>query len=155
MLLHCVVLVKHRDNFTLPLYERENWCFTLGEEYRLRVFENRAVRRILGPEREKVAKGWRRLHNEEPHNLYASPDIIGAIKSRKIRWAENVTRMGQMRIAYSILVGKPEGKRPLGRPRRAWENNIGMNLREIKCEGVDWIHLAQHRVQTVMNLRVP
>jgi hypothetical protein len=97
-----------------------NSSFTLTEEHRLRVFGNRALRRIFRPQGEEVAGGWRRLHNEGFHNLYASPNIIRVIKSRRMRWAGHVSRMGEMRNAYKILVGKPEGKRPLGRPKRRW-----------------------------------
>jgi hypothetical protein len=84
-----------------------------------------------------VAGGWRTLHNEEVHNLYASTNIIRMIKSRRMRWTGNVARMGQMRNTYNILIGKRERKRPLGRPRRRWEHNIKMNLRETGCEVVD------------------
>jgi hypothetical protein len=86
------------------------------------VFEDRLLRRIFGPKRDDVIGGWRKLHNEELYNLYGSPSIIRMIKSRRIRWAAHVARMG--RKAYRILVGKPEGKRPRGRPRRRWEDNI-------------------------------
>jgi hypothetical protein len=103
------------------------------------VSENRVLRRIFGPEREEVVGGWRRLHNEELHNLYASSNIIRVIKSRKMR------RVGEMRNAYKILVGKPEKKRPLERPKSRWEDNMRMYVREIGWEGVDWIHLAQDR----------
>jgi hypothetical protein len=110
-----------------------------------------------------VIGGWRKLHNEELHNLYCSPSIIRIIKSRIIRWAGHVARTGERRNAYRILVGTPEGKRPLGRPRRRWEDNIRMDLREIGWggSGVDWIDLSEDRdqwralVNTVMNLRVP
>jgi transcription termination factor 2 len=86
-----------------------------------------------------------KLQNEELHNLYSSPNIIRMIKSRKMRWAGHVARMGETRNAYRILVGKPEGKRPLGRPRRRWVDNIIIDLREIGWDGVDWIDLAQDR----------
>jgi hypothetical protein len=89
----------------------------------------------------------KKLHNEDDHSLYASPNIIQVMKSRRVRWARHVARMGEMRNAYIILVGKSEGKRPLGRPRRRWEDNIRMCLREIGCEGVGWIHLAQDEDQ--------
>jgi hypothetical protein len=89
-----------------------------------------------------VIGGWRKLHNEELHNFYYLPSIIRIIKSRSIRWAENVARMGAKKNAYRILVGKQEGKRPLGRPRRRWEDNIKMDLREIGWSGMDWIDLA-------------
>jgi hypothetical protein len=92
------------------------------------VFEYRALRRIFGPKRDEVIGGWRKLHNEELHNLYCSPSIIRIIKSRRLRWAGNVARMGEKINAYRILAEKPEGKRPLGRPRRRWKDNIRMDL---------------------------
>jgi hypothetical protein len=95
------------------------------------VFENRVLRRIFGPKRDDVPGGWRKLHNEELHNLYSSPSIIRIIKSRRMRWAGHVARMGAKRNVDGILVGKPEGKRPLVRPRRRWADNIKMDLREI------------------------
>jgi hypothetical protein len=100
------------------------------------------------------------LHNDELHSLYSSPNIVRVIKSRRMRWPELVARMGEGRGAYRVLVGRPEGKRPLGRPRRWWEDNIKMDLREIVIGGANWIRLAQDRVQwrafvrTVMKLRV-
>jgi hypothetical protein len=114
------------------------------------------LRRIFGPKRDEVTGGWRKLQN-----LYSSPSIIRIIKSRRMRWAGRVVRMGQKRNAYRILVGKPEGKRPPGRPRRRWVDYITMVLREIRWDGMDWIDVAQDRdqwsalVYTVMNLRVP
>jgi hypothetical protein len=108
-----------------------------------------------------VTGGWRKLHNEELHNLYSSPSIIRIIMSRRMRWAGHIAGMGEKRNAYRILVGMPEGKRPLGRRRRKWVDNIKMDLREIRWDGMDWIDLAQNRYQwralvnTVMNLRVP
>jgi hypothetical protein len=90
----------------------------LREEHRLRVFENRVLRRIFGPKRDEVTGEWRKLHNEELHNLYSSPDIIRQVKSRRMRWAGCVARIGEERKVYKVLMGKPEGKRPLGRPRR-------------------------------------
>jgi hypothetical protein len=106
------------------LYGCETRFLALREENRLRVFENMVLRKIFGWKRDEVIGGWRKLHNEELHNLYCSPSTIRIIKSRRIRWAAHVVRMGEKRNAYSILVGKPEGKRPLGRPRRRWEDNI-------------------------------
>jgi hypothetical protein len=113
------------------LYGCETWSLALREEHRLRVFENRVLRRMSVLKREEVIGGWRRLHNVELHNLYYSPSIIRIIKSRRIRWAGNAARMGEKRNAYRILVGKPKGKRSLGRPRHRWEDNIRMDLREI------------------------
>jgi hypothetical protein len=95
------------------------------------VFENRDLRRIFGPKRDEVTGEWRKLHSEELHNLYSSPDIIRQVKSRQMRWAGHVARMGEERKVYKVLVGKPEGKRTLGRPRRRWENGIRMDLREM------------------------
>ena len=102
-----------------------------------------------------------RLHNEEINGLYSSPNIVRVITSRRMRWAGHVARIGEERGAYRVLVGKPEGKRPLGRPRRRWVDNTTMNLQEVGCEDVDWIGLAQDRdgwrklVNAAMNLRVP
>jgi hypothetical protein len=127
----------------------------------LRVFENRVLRRIFGPKRDEVTGGWRKLLNEELHGLYSSPSIVRVIKARRMRWAGHVARMGEVRGTYNILVGRPEGRRPLGRPRRRWEDNIKMDLREIGFGDVDWIHWADDRdswralVNTVMNFRVP
>jgi hypothetical protein len=98
-------------------------------------------------QRDEVTGAWRKLHNEELHNLYSSPNIIRMIKSRKMRWAEHVTRMGETRNAYRLLVGNSEGKRSLGRPRRRGVDNIKMDLREIGRDGMDWIELAQDRDQ--------
>jgi hypothetical protein len=133
----------------------------LREECRLRVFENKVLRRIFGPKRDDVTGEWRRLHNKELCALYSSPNIIRVMKSRRLRWAGHVARMGERRGAYRALVGKPEGRRPLEKPRRRWEDNIKMDLRQVGWGGVDWIDLAQDRnrwralVYTVMNLRVP
>jgi hypothetical protein len=95
------------------------------------VFENRVVRRIFGPKRDEVTGEWRRLHNEELNDLYSSPNILRVIKSRRMRWAGHVARMGEERGAYRILVGRPEGRRPLRRPRHRWEDNIKTDLREV------------------------
>jgi hypothetical protein len=106
------------------------------------VFENRVLRRIFGPKRDEVTGQWRKLHNEELHNLYSPPDIIMQVKSRRMRWARHVTYMGEERKVYKVLVGEPEGKRPLGRPRRRWEDGIRMDLREIGLgvwNGFDWL----------------
>jgi hypothetical protein len=108
------------------LYGCETWSLTLREEHKLRLFENRVLRRIFGPKRDEVVGGCRKLHNEELHNLYCSPSIIRMIKSRRMRWAGHVTRMREKRNPYRILVGKPEGKSPLGRPKHRWEDNMKM-----------------------------
>jgi hypothetical protein len=113
------------------LYGYETWSFTLREEQRLRVFENRVLRRIFGPKRGEATGEWRRLHKELLYDLYSSPNIIWVIKSRRMRWAGHVARMGEKRGAYRILVGRPEGRRTLGRPRRRWEDNIKMDLQEV------------------------
>jgi hypothetical protein len=143
------------------LYGCETWYLTLREEHRLRVFENRVLRRIFGRKRDEVMGGWRKLHNEELHGLYSSPSIVRVIKARRMRSAGHVARTGEVKGAYNSLVGRPEGRRPLGRPRGRWEDNIKMDLTEIGFGNVDWIHWAQDRdrwralVNTVMNLRVP
>jgi len=134
---------------------------TLREEHRLRVFENRELRRIFGPKGDEVTGEWRKLHNEELNDLYCSPNIVRVIKLRRMRWAGHAACMGERREVYRVLVGKPEGKRPLGRPRLRWEDNIKMDLQEVGCGGMDWIDLAQERdrwravVNVVMNLWVP
>jgi hypothetical protein len=106
------------------------------------VFENRVLRRIFGPKRDEVIGGWRKLHNEELHNLYSSPSIIRMIKSRRMIRAGHAERTVKKRNAYRILMGEPEGKRPVGRHRRRWEDNIKMDLGETGSGGVDWIGLA-------------
>jgi hypothetical protein len=125
----------------------------------LRVFEN-SVFRIFGPER-KVDGSWRKLHNDGLHSLYSSPNIVRVIKSRSMRWAGHLARMGEGRGVYRVLVGRPEGKRPLGRPRRRWEVNINLDWREIGIGGANWIQLVQDTIQwracvnTVRNLQFP
>ena len=109
------------------------------------MFQNMVLRRIFGPRRDEVMGEWRRLHNEELNDLYSSPNIVRVIKLRRMRWAGYVARMGEERWAYRILVGKPEEKRPLGRPRHRWVDNFGMDLQEVGCGYVDWIGLAQDR----------
>jgi hypothetical protein len=105
------------------------------------------LRKIFGPKRDEVTGGWRKLHNEEFHNLYSSPSIIRVIKSRRMRWAGHVTLMKEMSNGYRIFVENPEGKRPLGRIRRRWENNNKMDLRRIRGSGMDCADLAQDRDQ--------
>jgi hypothetical protein len=128
--------------------------------YRLRVFENRVLR-TFGPKRDEVTGEWRKLHNEELRDLYCSPSIIRIIKSWRMRWTGHVAQMGEKRNVYRLLVGKPEGKRPLGRPRRRWVDNIRMDPGEVGWCDVDWIGLAQDRnrwralVNSLLNLLVP
>jgi hypothetical protein len=125
------------------------------------VFGNRALRRIVGPKRDEETGEWRKFDNEEPRDLYCSLSIIRIIKSSRMRWASHVARMGEKRSAYRLLVGRPEGKRPLGRPRRRWVDNIRIDFGEVGWGDVDWIGLAQDRnrwralVNSVLNLRVP
>ena len=120
--------------------------------------ENRLLRRIFGPKRDKVTGKWRKLHNEGLNDLYSAPNIV---QSRRMRWAGHVACMGEGRGMYRVLVGKPEEKRPLGRPRHRWEDDIKMDLQEVGCGGIDWIEVAKDRdrwqalVNAVMNLRVP
>ena len=97
--------------------------------------------------RDKITGEWRKLHNAELHALYSSSNIIGNLKSRRLRWAEHVARMEKFRNAYRVLVGKPESKRPLGMPRRRWEDNIKVDLMEVDCKPRDWIALAEDRDQ--------
>jgi len=117
--------------------------------------------RIFGPRSDEVTGEWRRLHNEELNDLYSSPNIVRVIKWRRIRWAGHVARMGEERGVYRFLVGKPEERRPLGRPRRRWVDSIMMDFQEVRCGYIDWIGLAQDRdrwrtlVSAVMNFRVP
>jgi hypothetical protein len=127
------------------LYGCETWCLTQREEHRLRVFENRVLRRIFRTKGDEVTGEWGRLYKKELNNLYSSPNIIRVIKSRRMRWAGHVARMGEWRGAYRILVGRPEGRRPLGRPRRRWEDNIKMDLQEVGLGVMDWIDMTQDR----------
>jgi len=154
--------IKIYRNIILPvvLYGCEIWSLTLREERRLRVSENRVLRRVFGPKRDEVIGLLRKLHNEELRDFYSLPNIVRVVKSRRMRWAVHVARIGEGRSVHRVLVGKPEGKRPLGRPRRRWEDNIKMDLWEVGGGG-DWMELAQDRdrwralLNTVMNFRVP
>jgi len=132
----------------------------LREERRLSVFENKVLRRVFGSKRDELTGEWRKLHNEEHRDLYSLPNIVRVVKSRRMRWAGHVARVREGREVHRVLVGKPEGKSPLERPRRRWEDNIKMDLREVGGGG-EWMELAQDRdrlralVNTVMNFRVP
>jgi len=122
-------------NISLPvvLYGCETWSLTLRKERKLRVFEYMGLRRIFGPRRDKIAGEWRRLHNAQLNDLYSSTNIVRVIKSRRMRWTGHVARMGEERGVYRVLVGKPEGRRPLGRLRHKWVDNIRTDLQEMGC----------------------
>ena len=116
-----------------------------GEERRLRVFENRVLKRIFGLKRSEVTVEWRKLHNEELDDLYFSPNIVRVIKSTRMRCVGHVARMGEGRGVHRVLVGKIEGRRPLGRPRRRWEDNIKMDLQEVgwgAWTGLIWLRIG-------------
>jgi len=110
------------------LYGCESWSTTLADEHKLRVFENKILRKIYGPKRDEMTGEWRRLHNDELYGLYDSPNVVKIMKSRRLRWADHVSRMEKKGRLYSILVGRPDGRRPLGRPRRRLEDNIRRDL---------------------------
>jgi len=155
--------IKIYGTIILPvvLYGCETWSLILREERRLRVFENRVLRRVFGPRRDEVTEEGRKLHKEELGDLYSLPNIVRVVKSRRMGWVGHVARMGEGRGVYRVLVGKPEGQRTLGRPRRRWEDNIKMYLHEVGGACGVWMELAQERdrwrtfVNTVMNFRVP
>jgi hypothetical protein len=157
------VKIRIYKTIILPVvpYGCETWSLTLREEHRLGMFDNRVLSKIFGPRRDEVMEDWRKVHNEELRDLYSSSSIIRIIKSRRMRWVGHVARMEEKRNAYKLLVEKPEEKRPLGRSRRRWVDNIRMDLGEVGWGGVDWIGLAQDRnrwralANLVMNLRVP
>jgi len=128
---------------SVVLYGCETWSLTLREESRLSVLENRVFRRIFGAKRDEVTGEWRKIHNEELNDLYCSPNIVRVIKSIRMRWAGHVTRTEERRGVYRDLMGEPLGERPLGKPWRGLENNIKMDLQEVKCGGMDWIELIR------------
>jgi hypothetical protein len=154
--------IKIYRTIILPfvLYWCEAWSLRLREERRLKVFENRLLRRVFGPKRDEVTGELRKLHIEELNDLYSLPNIVRVVRSRSMRWAGHVARMGERRGVNRILVGKPERRRPLGRPRRRWENNIKRDLQDVGGGCGDWREWAQVRdrwralVSTVMNFRV-
>jgi hypothetical protein len=157
------IKIKIYRTVILPvvLYGCETWSLTLREERRLRVFEYRVLRGVFGRKRDEVTGEWRKLHNEELNDLYSLPNIVRVVKSRRMRWAGHVARMGEDRDVHRLLVGKPAGKRPLGRPRRRWEENIKMDLQEVGGGRGDWMELPHDRdrwralVGTVRNFQVP
>jgi len=153
--------IKIYRTIILPvvLYGCETWSLTLREELRLRVFDNRVLRRVFGPKRDQGTGKRRKLNNAELRDLYSLPNIVRVVKSRRMRWAGHMAHMGEGRGVHRVLVGKREGKRPMGRPRRRWNDNIKIYIREVGV-GVDWMELAQDRdrwralVNTVMNFLV-
>ena len=140
--MHNTILLMNISRKTLVVIVFEAWSPTLREERKLRVFENMVLRRIFGPRRVEEPGERMRLHNEELNDLYSSPNIVRVIKSRRMRWAGHVACMGEGRGVYRVLVGKTEEKRPLGRPRRRWVDNIRMHFQEVGCRYTDWIGLA-------------
>ena len=155
--------IKIYRTIILPmvLYGCETCSLTFREGRRLRVFENRVLRKVFGPKRDEVTGEWRKLHNEELNDLYSLPNIVRVVKSRRMRWAGHVARLGEDSGVHRVLVGRPEGKKPLGRPRRRWEDNIKMDLQEVGRGRGDWMELAQDRNRcralagTVRDFRVP
>ena len=141
--------VKTYKTIILPvvLHGCETWSLTLREEHRLRVFENKVLRIIFGTKRDEITGERSKLHNAELHVLYSSSNILRNLKSRRLRWAGHVALMEQSRNAHRVLVGKPEGERHLGRPRRRWEDNTNMNLRKVGCDPGNWMDLAEDRDQ--------
>ena len=129
--IRCALIKGVRSDVHVVLYGCETWPLTLREERRLRVFENRVLRRVFEPKMDKVTGEWRKLHNEDLTDLYSLPNNVRVVKSRRMRWAGHVARMREGRGVHRVLVGKPEGKRPLGRPRRRWEDNIKKDLQEV------------------------
>jgi len=142
---HLKIKIYRTTIFPVVLSGCGSGSLTLKEKRRLRVYENGILRRIFGPKWDEVTGEWRNLHIDELNDLYSSPSIVRVIKSRRMRWAGHVARMEERRGVYRVLVGKPEGKRSLWKPRRNWEDNIKMDLQEVGCEGMDWIELAQDR----------
>ena len=144
-------------NYTVIQY----LIYRLGSHILKFYFLYRVLRRVFGPKSDELTGEWRKLRNEELNDLYSLPNIVRVVKSRRMKWAGHVARMGEDRVVHRVLVGKPEGKRPLRRPRRRWEDNIKMDLQEVGRGRGDWMELAQDRdgwralVGTVRNFRVP
>jgi hypothetical protein len=138
-------VIAYRTIILPVLYGCEACSLTFREERRLRVFENRVLRSVFGPRRDEVTVEWRKLHNEELNDLYSLPNIERVAKSRIMRWAGHVARMGEWRGVHRVLVGKPEGRRPLRRPRRRWGDNIKRDLQEVGGGCGDWMELDQDR----------
>jgi hypothetical protein len=158
---HLALAAKNWRCIHCTLYGCETWSLILTEERRLRVFENRVVRRVFRPKRDEETGELRKLHNKELNDLYSLPNIVRVVKSRRMRWVGHVASMGEERGVHRVLLGKPEGKRPLGRPRRRWEDNIKIDVQEVGGDCGDWMELVQDRdrwralVSTVKNLRIP
>jgi hypothetical protein len=138
-----VVHIGNKKQHERPTHRRillkltaEKRSLTFREEHRLMAFQNRVLRRIFGPKKEED-RSWKKLHNDELHNLYSSLNIVRVIKSRRMRWVGHVAQMGKGRGIYSVLVGRPDSKRSLGRPRNGWEDNIKMDLRETGINGAN------------------
>ena len=155
----CVIL--QNSNLACCFVWVRNFVARIEGDTKLRAFENGVLRRVFGPKMDEVKWEWRKLHNEELNDLYSSPSIVLMTKSRRMRLVGHVARMGERRGVHRIMVGKPEWKRPLGRLRRRWENNIKIYLQEVGCGGMDWIELAQGRdrrqalVNAAMNIWGP
>jgi len=162
-LLSKIIKIKIYRTIILPvvLYGCETWSLILREERWLKVIENRVLRRVFGPKRDEITGEWRKLHNEELSDLYSLHNLVGVVKSRRMRWTGHVVSTGEGRGVHRVLVGKPERKRPLGRPRRGWKDNIKMDLQEVGGSCGNWKDLAQDRewwwelVSTVMKFWVP
>jgi hypothetical protein len=123
--------------YLFVLYGCETWSLTLREEHRLKVSENKVLRRVSRAKRDEVTREWRKPHNEDPNDLYSSPTIFRVITSRRMRCAGHIARKGEGRCMYRVLVGKPVGKRPVRRPRRRWVDNLKVDLKEVGCGGMD------------------
>jgi hypothetical protein len=138
--------------FPVILYGCEAWSLTLKEERRLKVSENRVPRIVFGPKRDEVTGEWRKIHNEELNDLNSLSNIVRVVKLRRMRWAGHVARMGERIVVHRVLVGKPEGRRPLGRPRHRWEDNIKVDLEEVGGGCGDWMERAWKRSSNLQEI---